>query len=51
MSIYEKVKDFVAKRKVEQLTAELAKQTAVTDYLAMMSNIEIPEREVTDDVV
>lgn len=40
MAIFEKVKDFVAKRHVEHLTAELAKQTAMTDYLAMMADVE-----------
>lgn len=51
MSIYEKIKDFVSKRKLEHMEAELAKQKAMSDYLAMMSDIETPEQEVEDSVV
>lgn len=40
MSIIEKVKDFAAKRKIEHLTAELTKQSALTEYLAMMADVE-----------
>lgn len=51
MAIYEKIKDFVSKRKLEHMEAELAKQKAMSDYLAMMSDVEMPEQEVTEDVV
>lgn len=51
MAIYEKIKDFVSKRKIEHMEAELVKQKAVSDYLAMMSDIETPEQEVDENVV
>ena len=47
----EKVKDPFAKRELERLSAELAKQSALTDYIAMMADVEMPEQEVTEDVV
>lgn len=50
-TIFETVKDFVEKRKLEHMEAELAQQKAMSDYLAMMSGIEIPDEEVTTDVV
>ena len=51
MVIYEKIKDFVSKRKLEHMEAELAKQKAMSDYFAMVSGIETQEQEVDDSVV
>lgn len=49
--IYERVLDLVSKRKIETLQSELAKQAGLVDYIAMMSDVEIPEQEVEDSVV
>ena len=51
MSIVEKVKEPYAKRMLERINAELAKQTALTDYIAMMADVEIPSEEGEEDVV
>lgn len=44
-SIFEKVFDLVTRRKVERLQAELNRQQAQTDYIAMMADVEIPTEE------
>lgn len=49
--IYERVLDLVSKRKIETLQSELAKQAGLVDYIAMMSDVEMPEQEVEDSVV
>lgn len=41
----EKVKDFVSKRRMERLQAELTRQAGLLDYIAMMADVEIPEEE------
>lgn len=51
MAIYEKIKDFVSKRKLEYMEAELTKQKAMSDYLTMMSGVEVSEQEVDENVV
>lgn len=42
MAIVEKVKDFVSKRRIERLLAEVDKQAGILDYIAMMADVEIP---------
>ena len=50
--IYERVLDLVSKRKIETLQSELAKQAGIVDYIAMMSDVEIPmEDENNDELV
>lgn len=50
--IYERVLDLVSKRKIETLQSELAKQAGIVDYIAMMSDVEIPmEDESNDELV
>ncbi len=51
MGIVEKVKDPYEKRELERLSAELAKQAALTDYIAMMADVEIPMEEAEENVV
>lgn len=50
-TVVEKVKDFIAKRKMEQMQAVLSKHAGVIDYIAMMANVEIPEEEDKKNVV
>lgn len=50
-SIFEKVFDLVTRRKVERLQAEVSKQQAQTDYIAMMTDVEIPTEEEGDGYV
>lgn len=49
--IFEKVKDFVAKRQLENMQAQLERQTGLMDYIAMMADVEIPSEEGEEDVV
>lgn len=51
MNIIEKVKDPFAKRELERLSAEMIRQSALTDYIAMMADVEIPMDEVQENVV
>lgn len=51
VKMIEKVKDPFARRELERLSAELAKQSALTDYIAMMADVEIPMDEVQENVV
>ena len=45
MNIFEKVGDLLTRRKMEQLEAEIVDVKAKTDYVAMMTDIEIPTEE------
>lgn len=51
MSILEKVADLLTRRKMEQLEAEIVDVKAKTDYVAMMTDIEIPTEEGGEDNV
>lgn len=48
---YKRVSDPVMLRKLENMEAELARQKATTDYIAMMADVEIPQEEVEENVV
>lgn len=50
-SIFEKVFDLVSRRKVERLQAEMNRQQAQTDYIAMMTDVEIPTEEEGEQYV
>lgn len=49
--IVEKVKDFISKRRIERLQTELEKQAGILDYIAMMTDVEIPADSEDNDVV
>lgn len=51
MSVIEKIKDPFANRELERISAELLKQAALADYIAMMADIEIPFGEEEQSVV
>lgn len=51
MGIVEKVYDPAAKRELERLHAALAKQAALSVYIAMMADVEIPMEEAAENVV
>ncbi len=51
MNIVEKVTDPFANRELERFRAEVARQAALTDYVAMMADVEIPVEEVDENVV
>lgn len=40
--IVEREKDFVKKRQMERLLANMEMQAGILDYIAMMANVEIP---------
>ncbi len=51
MNFFEKGIDLVTRRKIEQLQAELAYQKGITDYIAMMADVDIPVEEGGDENV
>lgn len=51
MYLFEKVQNFVMKRRIERLQAELSRQIGILDYIAMMTDVEIPVEEGSDYVV
>lgn len=46
--IYKERKDFVQQRKYEAMQADLANTQAMLDYVAMMTDVEIPVMDETD---
>lgn len=50
-SIFEKETDLVMRRRMERLQADMLKQQATTDYIAMMADVEIPTEEEGDSNV
>lgn len=46
--IYNERKDFVQQRKYEAMQADLANTQAMLDYVAMMTDVEIPVMDKTD---
>lgn len=45
MQILEKVGDLLTRRRMEQFQAELVATNAKADYIAMMTDVEIPTEE------
>lgn len=46
--IYKERKDFVQQRKYEAMQADLTNTQAMLDYVAMMTDVEIPVMDETD---
>lgn len=44
-NVFERVADLVTRRRIERLQAELANQKGITDYIAMMTDVDIPTEE------
>ena len=46
---HNKVKDLAAKREIERLRAENERQMGIIDYVAMMTDVEIPTEDEEDE--
>ena len=46
---HNKVKDLAAKREIERLRAENERQMGIIDYVAMMTDVEIPTENEEDE--
>ena len=51
MSVFEHVSDLLTRRRIERLSAQLEGQKALTDYIAMMADVEIPLDEEQTEYV